>query len=444
MARPKARDLKTFVRLTLAVRLAAVGLLLAALLGVVEYFLERHRISEEHVEMVVSAAAAFSARNAHLIDWELSDHAGLQQALESFLLDPNRPHVDRWSFVLLRLYDLDGSKIVEVAKDDYPFMSAVQEALPHEPGALPLEETPFFGIVRVGKRPHIHSHVDFVDSNYRLVGRLVGVVALSDEALRQLRSHAYKESLYAILIVLSTTLLLYPVIVHLMYRLCDYAVSLLEANLDTQEVLGTAIALRDSETSRHNYRVTIMSVRLAEALGIDGSTVRSLIKGSFLHDVGKIGIPDTVLLKPGKLDEAEFDLMKRHVAYGEGVVGRSGWLGDARDVVVYHHEKVDGSGYLAGLRGGEIPLGARIFTIVDVFDALTSDRPYKDAFSAEKALTIMKEERGSRFDPALLDAFLDIADDLHDRLRSADVSYADEIGKIIGTYFFEGVDDIEY
>lgn len=159
---------------------------------------------------------------------------------------------------------------------------------------------------------------------------------------------------------------------------------LIEANVEMLEVLGSAIAKRDSDTSVHNYRVTLLALAVAEAHGLNRGQLQALVKGSFLHDVGKIAISDTILLKPGRLEPAEFETMKTHVLHGTDIVSRYAWLGDALDIVRHHHERIDGRGYPDGLSGDRIPVSARIFAIADVFDALTSVRPYKKALSPSR------------------------------------------------------------
>jgi HD-GYP domain-containing protein (c-di-GMP phosphodiesterase class II) len=143
--------------------------------------------------------------------------------------------------------------------------------------------------------------------------------------------------------------------------------------------------------------------------------MQSLVKGAFLHDVGKIGIPDNILLKPGRLDETEFSVMKTHVDKGLDIVSRSSWLRDAIAVAGSHHEKYAGGGYPQGLRGADIPITARIFAVADVFDALTSERPYKKPLPFEETMEILEQGRGSHFDPQVLDAFNTVARELYDR-----------------------------
>jgi len=221
-------------------------------------------------------------------------------------------------------------------------------------------------------------------------------------------------------IVLATTLLLYPVIARLVEKLRRAGHKLLDSNLESIAALGSAVAKKDSDTDAHNYRVTIYAARLGEAVGLDRRAMCALMKGAFLHDVGKIGIKDAILLKSGRLDDAEFAEMKKHVDHGMEIVRQSVWLKDAADVVGGHHEKFDGSGYPAGLRGEAIPVNARIFALADVFDALTSRRPYKAPMAYAAAMTILETGRGTHFDPRLLDVFSGMSKQLFDEFGNRD------------------------
>jgi HD-GYP domain-containing protein (c-di-GMP phosphodiesterase class II) len=154
-------------------------------------------------------------------------------------------------------------------------------------------------------------------------------------------------------------------------------------------------------------------------------------------------VPDDVLLKPGKLTEEEFEVMKRHVDHGVDIVKRSEWLEDARPIVGAHHEKFDGSGYFLGRRGEEIPVAARIFALADVFDALTSERPYKDPYSYEESMQILEAGRGTHFDPFLLDAFTEIARGMFIEFAGHDLDKPrSELGDIVRRYFQMEVDDL--
>lgn len=216
--------------------------------------------------------------------------------------------------------------------------------------------------------------------------------------------------------VIAATGALLPVIHRLEGGIVRHAQEAIEANIGTLKALGGAVAKRDGDTETHNHRVTVYAVRLAESLSLSGEEIRPLIRGALLHDVGKIGTPDHILLKPGKLTAEEVDVMKRHVRHGLDIIGASPGLLPAAEIVGSHHEKFDGGGYPAGLRGEAIPLAARIFAIVDVFDALTSERPYKPPMPVPDAQALLREGRGSHFDPRLLDAFLPISMGLFDEI----------------------------
>ncbi|HWQ24805.1 MAG TPA: HD-GYP domain-containing protein [Gaiellaceae bacterium] len=146
---------------------------------------------------------------------------------------------------------------------------------------------------------------------------------------------------------------------------------------------------------------------------------RELRYGFLLHDIGKIGVPDAILLKPGPLTRAEMKRLEQHTTLGEQLVSSIPFLsGVARQVIAHHHERWDGRGYPAGLKGEEIPLAARIFAVADAFDAITSDRPYRGASSLEVALTELQRHAGSQFDPAMVEAFVPLAGSLFERLRA--------------------------
>lgn len=224
-------------------------------------------------------------------------------------------------------------------------------------------------------------------------------------------ARVYRTVGFIVLAVLGTAAILYPIIIRLFKEVLQFSARLAEANIGMLVSMGAAIAKRDSDTDAHNYRVTILAVMLAESINLQPEQIRTLIVGSFLHDVGKIAIKDSVLLKPGKLDDEEWVIMKTHVDHGLDVVKKHAWLAQAVPVVHGHHEKFDGTGYPSGLAGEEIPLVARIFALADVFDALFSKRPYKDPFPIEKCLSIIEEGRGSHFDPQLVDSFINIVAD---------------------------------
>ncbi len=172
--------------------------------------------------------------------------------------------------------------------------------------------------------------------------------------------------------------------------------------------LGRAAEFKDNETGMHVIRMSHYSRILAKAIDMDDTEADLLLNAAPMHDIGKIGIPDSVLLKPGKLDADEWALMKQHPEFGANIIGKheSELLKMARVVALTHHEKWNGQGYPKGLAGEGIPLVGRIVAIADVFDALTTERPYKKAWSVDRAVEIIKEESGQHFDPALFQVFL--------------------------------------
>jgi putative two-component system response regulator len=172
-----------------------------------------------------------------------------------------------------------------------------------------------------------------------------------------------------------------------------------------------ALDLRDKETEGHSLRVTELTVRLAEAAGIDEIELTHVRRGALLHDVGKLGIPDAILLKPGKLTEEEWVIMRRHPQYAYDMLAPIPFLRPALDIPLCHHEKWDGSGYPRGLAGEQIPLVARLFAVIDVWDALRSDRPYRAGWPEEKVVEHIRAQTGTHFDPKAVEIFMQVIGD---------------------------------
>ncbi|WP_245668936.1 HD-GYP domain-containing protein [Chloroflexus islandicus] len=174
----------------------------------------------------------------------------------------------------------------------------------------------------------------------------------------------------------------------------------------TIEGWARALDLRDHETEGHSRRVTELTMRIAERMGFADEELVHIRRGALLHDIGKMGIPDAILNKPGPLDEREWVIMRTHPTLAVELLRPIAFLAPALAIPWCHHEKWDGTGYPRGLRGADIPLAARIFAVVDVYDALTSDRPYRAAWSPERALAYLREQAGSHFDPHVVEVFL--------------------------------------
>jgi len=187
---------------------------------------------------------------------------------------------------------------------------------------------------------------------------------------------------------------------------------------DTLEALAAALDLRDNETAGHSQRVTDYCLEIARVLGCSEAELRVITRGAYLHDIGKIGIPDAILLRPGKLTEAERTIMETHVRIGYDLICRISFLADAADIILTHQERFDGTGYPQGLVAEEIPLAARIFAVADTLDAMTSDRPYRRAlpYAAARAEIIRESER--QFDPRVVEAFLSIPESRLEAVRA--------------------------
>jgi len=186
----------------------------------------------------------------------------------------------------------------------------------------------------------------------------------------------------------------------------------------TLEALGSALDTRDVGTHAHSRRVVGYSLSIAHAFGVDESQMRDIEHGVLLHDIGKIGIPDGILLKPGRLGAEELKIMRTHPELGRRLVERIPFLRGAVPIVYHHHERWDGTGYPTGLEGEMIPLGARIFAVADAFDAMTCDRPYSVAISFEAARVEIERCAGSHFDPAVVKAFLTVPLELLEGIRN--------------------------
>jgi putative nucleotidyltransferase with HDIG domain len=168
---------------------------------------------------------------------------------------------------------------------------------------------------------------------------------------------------------------------------------------------GKALELRDKETQGHTHRVADLTIKIARQMGIAESELLNVRRGALLHDIGKMGVPDRILRKKGPLTKAEFAEMRKHPQYARDLLYHINYLRPVIDIPYCHHEWWDGSGYPRGLKGEEIPLAARVFSIVDVWDALLSDRPYRRAWNDKKTLKYIKSLSGKQFDPRVVDEF---------------------------------------
>ena len=388
---------------TVAARLVLAWLALSLLAGAATLYLELERVSRMVLGLASNEARGLTAH----IEALGSEHAAaLRKQATQFL---------EGDFVSLRLYDARKDKILEVFDPDTAH--AARRLPEHVHDLAPGEMN--------------HHHMFWIDGRILMQlllpieperggrGYFEGVYQVDDATLGEIKTGVSRSLALTLGVVLTTAAVLYSVIAVLNRSLVRLSSDLLRSNVELMEVLGSAVALRDSATDAHNYRVTAYAMAVGKALRLPATELRNLIAGAFLHDVGKIGVGDAILLKRGALMPEEIGKMRSHVSLGVGVIAGSSWLRAARDIVEFHHEKFDGSGYLAGLAGDAIPLNARLFAVIDAFDALTSRRPYKEPLSVDAAIAVLERGRGTHFDPALLDAFLGVARAVHAQIVRA-------------------------
>jgi len=407
-------------------RLLAAWVAISLATGAVVFYLGIEKIDDQLVELATAESGRLSSASLPLLNRPEAERNTLHALAADFV---------RQHFIVVELYDRERRKVAEAVN---PRHVAIEDALKRHGHAFPRDDERHYEKFVIGGQTVLQVLVPLKDAQGSVAGYFEGVFVIDPETLDRLRQEMVVTLAVVLCAVLLTTVSLYPVILALNRDVMRHSRDLLKGNIELMEVLGSAIAKRDSDTNIHNYRVSIYAVRLAEAAGLDQAAIRDLIAGAFLHDVGKIGISDNILLKPARLDEGEFAVMKTHVALGVDILTKSDWLQRARDVVEFHHEKFDGSGYLKGLKGDAIPVTARIFAIVDVFDALTSKRPYKDAIPFADAMAIVKGYAGNHLDPQLVAVFAGMIEPLFRQVsESSDAEVERMLRALIERYFLD-------
>jgi len=394
-------------------RIAAVSILLAALASPLAWFVAQERAEESTVSLAIEESQRL-LRHFNAITLAGPDAA--EHAVEAVNT------ITGGLFDIAEIYDRQGRKLAEgLTKDG----EIVEKLLPGH--RSPTYTTASYESLKLPDRRWVmRVFVPLRESAgaTEITGYFEGVRIVPAWQQEQMLANALSAALMIGLASLLCGAAIYPVVVRLSADNAQKAREVLDSHISMMEALGRAIAKRDSDTGVHNYRVAWIAACIAEKLGVRAKDMQSLIAGSFLHDVGKIGIPDAILLKPGKLDDDEFAVMRTHVAQGEEIVSGIGWLDGASDVVAGHHEKWNGLGYPRRLAGEQIPLAARIFAVADVFDALCSKRPYKEPMGFAAAMAILEKDTGSHFDPGVMTAFNPIARQLFDRLAACNESEA--------------------
>jgi putative nucleotidyltransferase with HDIG domain len=290
----------------------------------------------------------------------------------------------------LMMAELDGIGLLERTKERYPDMPVVMVTAVHDISVA-------LGALRNGA-------YDYLLKPFEREQLLATVRRAMENRRLKMENRAYQTNLEALVANRTEQL--------------RQTMSDLERSYDiTLEALGDALDLKDAETEGHSKRVTAFTIAMARHMGLPADQIRVIARGAFLHDIGKMAIPDSILRKPGKLTEAEVAVMKEHCFLGYQMVRKIPFLRDAAEIVYSHQEKWDGTGYPRNLKGEEIPLGARIFSVADTLDAMRSDRPYRPAQPFAVAREEILRWSGRQFDPSVVKAFVSMPDSIWEDLR---------------------------
>src|SRR5713226_8902596 len=295
----------------------------------------------------------------------------------------------------LMMAELDGIALLERSKEKYPDMPVIMVTAVHD--------------ISVALAAIRNGAYDYLLKPFEREQLLAMVRRALEHRRLKLENRAYQSNLESLVAARTEQL--------------RQAMTDLERSYDiTLEALGDALDLKDAETEGHSKRVTAFTIAIARAMGLSSERIRVIARGAFLHDIGKMAIPDAILRKPGALTAEETTIMREHCFRGYQMLRKIPFLAEASEIVYAHQEKYDGSGYPRGLKGEEIPLGARIFAVADSLDAMVSDRPYRRALPMSHAREEIRRCSGSQFDPKVVDVFMTIPEqhwvDLREHLGS--------------------------
>ncbi len=290
----------------------------------------------------------------------------------------------------LMMADLDGIGLLERTKERFPDMPVVMVTAVHD--------------ISVALAAIRNGAYDYLPKPFEREQLLATVRRAMENRRLKLENRAYQTNLETLVAARTEQL--------------RKAMVELERSYDiTLEALGDALDLKDRETEGHSRRVTAFTIAIARAMGLTAEQIRVIARGAFLHDIGKMAIPDAILNKPGALTPDEVGIMREHSYHGYQIVKKIPFLQEAAEIVYAHQERFDGTGYPRGLKGEQIPLGARMFAVADTLDAITSDRPYRPAQTLTAAREEIQRWAGRQFDPEVVKMFLSMPENIWDDLR---------------------------
>jgi len=290
----------------------------------------------------------------------------------------------------LMMADLDGIGLLERTKERFPDLPVVMVTAVHD--------------ISVALAAIRNGAYDYLLKPFEREQLLATVRRALENRRLKLENRAYQTNLEALVTAKTEQL--------------RKAIGTLERSYDiTLEALGDALDLKDAETEGHSKRVTAFTIAIARAIGLSSDQIRVIARGAFLHDIGKMAIPDAILRKPGALTPDEVTIMREHCYRGYQMLRKIPFLAEAAEIVYSHQERFDGTGYPRGLKGDEIPLGARLFSVADTLDAITSNRPYRPAQTVTAAIEEIVKWSGRQFDPEVVKVFTSMPQNIWDDLR---------------------------
>lgn len=290
----------------------------------------------------------------------------------------------------LMMADLDGIGLLERTKERFPDLPVVMVTAVHD--------------ISVALAAIRNGAYDYLLKPFEREQLLATVRRALENRRLKLENRAYQTNLEALVTARTEQL--------------RKAIGTLERSYDiTLEALGDALDLKDAETEGHSKRVTAFTIAIARAIGLSSDQIRVIARGAFLHDIGKMAIPDAILRKPGALNPDEVAIMREHCYRGYQMLRKIPFLAEAAEIVYSHQERFDGTGYPRGLKGEEIPLGSRLFSVADTLDAITSNRPYRPAQTLTAAIEEIQKWSGRQFDPEVVKVFVSMPQNIWDDLR---------------------------